>query len=110
MTDFHLVTPEQAAIARATAAGWLVAMIVLRRGWVEVVSWFLVGQLSSYYWVLPLAMAAGLAMGWHEPIAFGFGAGGMFVWTAIFTVGSKLSTDPLGTIQQIWRIRKGGEP
>lgn len=109
MDQFHLFTPEQAAIARATAAGWVVAMVVLRRGWLEIVSWFLVGQLSSYYWTDLIARYFGFEM---NPGAVGFliGAGGMFVWTALFTVGTKLSQDPLGTIQQIWRIRKGGEP
>lgn len=102
----HLLTQEQAAIAWATGAGWLVAMIVLRRPWLEIVSWFLVGQVSSFYWVVPIAMAMGWAM-YHEPIGFFWGAFGMFVWTGFAAIFTKLSTDPIGTIQTLWRLRQG---
>lgn len=107
MDQFHLLTPEQAAIARATAAGWIVAMIMLRRGWLEIVSWLAVGQLSSYHLVIPAAMYWGLAMAYYEPIGFCWGAFGMFIWTALFGLAQKFSVDPLGTFTSVWRTVRG---
>ena len=107
MDQFHLFTPDEAAILRATAAGWVVGVCVLRRPWLEILTSLIVGELTSSYFAVYAGMWLGIGT---LATAFLFGAIGMFLWSAIFTVGGKLSQDPLGTIQQIWRIRKGGEP
>lgn len=103
----HFFTPEETAIAGATAAGTFVALLVRRPGWLQMLTWFIVGQLTSYYWAIPLIMWAGWSMLYYRPAGFMFGAVGMLVWTAIFAFSQRLSEDPLGTFATLWRTWKG---
>lgn len=104
---WHFFTPEEAAIAGATASGTFVALLVRRPDWRAMLSWFVVGQLSSFYLVVPFAMWRMLDIAYHRPLGFGFGAFGMLIFTAGFALFERLSQDPLGTISELWRTFRG---
>lgn len=100
----HFFTPDEAGIAGATAAGTFVALLVRRPDWRAMLSWFIVGQLTSFYWAATLAMW--IALG-DRPVGFAIGAICILLWTAIFSLSQKLSEDPLGTIASLWRTFRG---
>lgn len=107
MGELHLFTPDETAIAGATAAGTFVALLVRRPDWRAMLSWFIVGQLTSFYWVVPGIMFLGWSMDYYRSAGFAFGALGMLLWTAIFALSQKLSEDPVGTIATLWRTIRG---
>lgn len=107
MLPVHLISPEEAAIAGAAAAGSFVALLVRRNDWRAMLSWFLVGQISAFYLVVPLVMARGWPEAYHRPVGFFWGALGMLVWTWLFALSQKLSDDPIGTFTTLWRTFRG---
>lgn len=105
---WHFFTPEEAAIAGATAAGTFIALLVRRPDWRAFFSGFLVGQLTSFYFVVPGLMLIGWSMIYYRPVGVLFGAFGMILWGAGFNLLQKVSDDPLGTFGTVWRTIRGG--
>lgn len=110
MSGFHLISMDEMEILRAAAAGTFVALLVKRPDWKAMASWFIVAQLTAFYWVAPFVMWRGLDMSYYGPVGFGFGALGMILWGVIFSLSQKLSDDPLGTIDSLWRTIRGQKP
>lgn len=107
MGGLHLFTPDGAAIQGATAAGTFVALLVRRLDWRAMLSWFLVGQISSFYLVAPILMAVMWDLAYSRAVGFGFGAFGMLLWSAAFVLSQRLSDDPVGTLEHVWRTFRG---
>jgi len=104
---FHLISPDEMAILAASFWGSFVALLVKRPDWKAMASWFIVGQLTSFYWVIPVVMWWGLDMFFYQGVGFAFGALGMIIWTIIYSLSQKLTEDPLGTIDSLWRTFRG---
>jgi len=103
----HIFSPDESAIAGATAAGTFVAVLLRRPGYIQVLTWFAVGQVTSFYFVLPIAIYLMLAMVYYRPLGFLIGAIGMLVWGAVFSFWNKVGDDPIGTIGGLWRLFRG---
>jgi len=105
--DFHLLTPDETAIAKAAAIGTFVAVLIRRPPWLEIVTWFLIGQLTSYYWVAAVCLYWMLGPYSYGVVAWSWGAFGHFIWSAAFQTFDRLKNDPLGTVERIWRSFRG---
>src|SRR5262245_52847589 len=109
---YHLITEEQMAILGASASGSFVALLMKRPDWKVMGSWFIVSLLSAFYLVAPMLMIFGWGSGYAQLAGFGWGALGMVFWAAVYSLSQRLSDDPLGTVDSIWRMirgQKGGE-
>lgn len=107
MNVTHFLSPDETAIAGATAAGTFVALLLRRPGYVQMLSWFVIGQLTSFYFVVPIALYFMMAMAYYRPLGFMIGAIGMLIWSFVFSFTQKFVDDPLGTIGSVWRLWKG---
>lgn len=104
----HLLDPEQARIATAAGFGSFVFLVVKRNlGWAFVLTLFAVGQITAYYFTIPLALWRGWSMQAYGVIGFTIGALGMLIWGAIIQFAQSLHDDPRGTLSWAWRLWKG---
>lgn len=108
----HLLDPDQARIATAAGLGSFVFLMVTRNlGWIFVLTLFLVGQFTAYYFTMPIAEWRGWSMAAYPTIGFTIGSLGMVAWNAVIKLGQTLSDDPMGTVTWAWRLfRGGGQP
>jgi hypothetical protein len=109
--DFsHLFTPEKAGIQTATAAGSLVALLTTRKyAWAHALTLFMVGQITAFYWTVPIAETFKWGTEYYGPVGFFIGAVGMLIWGGIIALGQNLSQDPMGTLTwafKLWRRDK----
>jgi hypothetical protein len=95
------------AIAGATAAGTFIALVIKRPGPLQMLSWFAVGQMSSFYLAVPLSLWLMIDMAYYRPLGLFFGAAGLLLWTAVLNFTQRLSEDPLGTVSGLWRTFRG---
>lgn len=107
MESFHLLTPDETAIAKATAAGTFLAVLIRRPPWLEIVTWFLVGQLTTYYWVAAICLWWMLGPDYYGVMACFLGAVGHMIWSALFQFFERLKNDPLGTLAGVLRSFRG---
>ena len=107
MDSFHLFTADETAIAKATFAGSFLAVLVRRPPWLEIVSWVLVGQVTSYYWVAAICLWWMLGPDYFGVTAFCMGAFGHVAWSAAFQLFEAVKADPVGTIDRLWRTIRG---
>lgn len=108
MDFFHFFPPEKAGIQTATAAGSLVALLTTRKyGWLHALTLFVVGQITAFYWTLPIAEAFKWNMDFYGPIGFSIGAVGMVIWAGVVALGQNLAEDPRGTLTWAFRLWKG---
>jgi len=104
----HLFSPNEAAIAVAAAAGSFATLMVGQKGgWMECSGLFLVGQMTAYYWTVPILMWLMWTEAGQRPIGFVLGACGFALWGAIVRLTGGLHDDPLGTLGRIRRIWRG---
>lgn len=104
----HWIDPARVNVQGATAAGSFVALLSSRkyRG-LHAITLFVVGQVTAYYWTLPLAEAFHWNMNFYGPIGFSIGAVGMLIWGGIVALAQNLYDDPKGTLTWAWRTWKG---
>ena len=108
--DFSLFDNSKAGIQTATAVGSFVTLLITRKyGWAYALTLFVVGQVTAFYWTLPVAGAFGLSMAYYGPIGFFIGAVGMLLWGAVITLGQSLMDDPLAVAIRIWKTWRGGD-
>lgn len=109
MDASHLLDPTQAKIATAAGLGSFVFLMTTRNlGWVFVLTLFLVGQFTAFYFTIPIAEWRGWSMQTYGVIGFTIGALGMMLWGAVIKLVQNLRDDPAGTLTWIWRLWKGG--
>lgn len=104
----HFFTPQETSIMTAAAAGSFIALLVTRKaGWLHVLTLFLVGELTAFYW----SNFVVAWLGWHDDtvknIAFTIGALGMLVWGAIMNLFQRAHDDPFGTIAKAYGLWRG---
>lgn len=103
----HFFTPQQTSILTAAAAGSFIALLLTRKiGWLHVLTLFAVGELTAFYWTVPIALKFGLT-DWLSNVAFSLGALGMLIWGAILKVFERVHDDPTGTISWAYGLWKG---
>jgi hypothetical protein len=109
MNFFRWLSTETSALQTAAAAGSFVALMVTKVGsWKQVVVLFVVGQLTAFYFTVPIArdwldfdMSA---YGW---IGFLIGATAMLVWGGVMSLFKSLADDPKETLQWLRELWKG---
>lgn len=107
-STFHLLTPAESEIALAAAAGSFIALTLDRPvGWFRCSLLFAIGQLTAYYWTLPVLAWFGAGAGWNRPIGFIFGASGMGLAGGLLRFSKGVSDDPLGFVGRAVRIWRG---
>lgn len=105
---FPKIDPDQVRIATAAGFGSFVFLMVTRNlGWVFVLTLFLVGQFTAYYFTIPVAMWRGWPMTSYGVIGFTIGALGMMLWGAVIKFAQNLHDDPAGTVSWFWRLWRG---
>lgn len=104
---FHLLTPDETTIAKATAAGTFLAVLICRPKWVEIISWFLVGQMTAHYWAIAICIYWMISPDFYSGVGFAIGAFGHLIWSALFQFFEKLKDDPIRTIERLWRTFRG---
>ena len=107
MDSFHLLTPDETAIAKATAIGTFVVILIRRPPWIEIVSCFLVGQLTAYYWVVAICLYWMVSDDYYGVVAWLLGAFGQVIWSAVYQFFERLKDDPVGTVDRLWRSIRG---
>lgn len=109
MDTAHLLDPDQARIATAAGLGSFVFLMVTRNlGWVFVITLFLVGQFSAYYFTMPFAEWRGWMPQTYGMIGFTIGALGMLIWGAVIKLAQNLRDDPSGTLTWATKLWRGG--
>lgn len=104
----HLIDPEQARIATAAGFGSFVFLTLTRGlGWVYVVTLFVVGQITAFYFTMPIAEWRGWSMQTYAVIAFTIGALAMLAWEAVIKFAQTFRDDPAGTVTSVWRLWRG---
>ena len=107
--DVHLIDPIAARNAIAAGFGSFMCILVTRKmGWLNVLTLFIVGQITAYYFTVPIAAWFGRAPNMYGVIGFTIGAFAMMVWGALINLIQNLHDDPQGTITWLWRLVKGG--
>lgn len=105
----HLVDPITARELIAAGLGSFVFLLVTRRlGWLSVLSLFIVGQITAYYFTMPIAAWLRYGDAALGPIGFFIGLTAMLFWGGVLTLVQKLHDDPLGTITYLLRLWRGG--
>lgn len=110
MQIYRFFDSMQTAIATAAAAGSFTALLVTRkyRG-LQALAFFVIGQLTAFYFTVPIADWLGFgdsAYGW---IGFVIGVGGMLFWAGALKIFQEFTDDPRGTIKWFRALWKGGE-
>jgi hypothetical protein len=106
----HIVDPDKAHIATATAAGSFVALLLTRRFTpLYVLNLIVIGQVSAFYFTIWIAQAFNLTPLAWPPIAFTIGLLGMYAWDALISILTKLKDDPAGMVTAVTRLWKGGK-
>lgn len=104
----HFFSPQQTSIMTAAAAGSFIALLVTRKpGWLHVLTLFLVGELTAFYWSDIIVAWLGWSPDTVKNVAFTIGALGMLVWGAIVNLFQKVHDDPTGTIDWAYGLWKG---
>jgi hypothetical protein len=105
----HFLSPEEARIATAAGFGSFVFLMITRNlGWVYVLTLFVVGQITAYYFTIPVTVWFGWSMNAYGVAAFMTGAFAMLFWGAVIHLAQKLHDDPMGTLGWAWRLWRGG--
>jgi hypothetical protein len=111
MNFVRWLSSETSAIATAAAAGSFVALMATKIGsWQQVIVLFVVGQLTAFYFTIPVAHWRGLDMNAYGWIGFLIGMLAMLVWGGLISLAKSLAEDPKGTLQwarELWK-GKGG--
>jgi Sec-independent protein secretion pathway component TatC len=106
--EFNLLDPAKASIQTATALGSFVTLLVTRKyGWLYAISLFIVGQITAYYFTVPVAMRLGYGMDSYGAIGFSIGALALLVWGGIIAMAQSFMADPIAVFGRIWRTWKG---
>jgi hypothetical protein len=104
-----LLDQMQTAIQTAAGFGSFVYVLVTRKmGWINVLTLFLVGQITAYYVTIPLAVWRGFTPSYYGVLGFSIGALAMLIWGAVINVAQSLHDDPKGTLTGFWRLWRGG--
>jgi len=104
----HILDPTQVRIATAAGLGSFVFLMVTRRlGWFYVLTLFLVGQITAYYFTEEIATWRGWSMESYGVIGFTIGLLGMLFWGAVLTLAQSLHDDPRGTVTWLYGLWKG---
>lgn len=104
----HILDPDEARIATAAGFGSFVFLMITRNlGWLYVVTLFGVGQVTAYYFTVPIALWRGWTPSSYGVIGFTIGAFGMLLWGAVIKLAQNLHDDPRGTVSWAWRLWKG---
>jgi hypothetical protein len=111
MNFFRWLSTETSALQTAAAAGSFVALLVTKVGsWKQMLVLFVVGQLTAFYFTVPLARVTGFDMAAYGWIGFLIGATAMLVWGSVMSLFKSLAEDPKGTLQwalELWKGRRG---
>ena len=99
---------EQAAIAMAAAAGSFVALMVAKRTrWAEILTLFVIGQITAFYWTIFVAQRLGFGMEAYGWVGFLLGFLGMAFWGTVAKVAESFLADPKASINWALDIWKG---
>lgn len=108
--DFNIIDPVTANIQGACAAGSLVALTTQRRfAWAYALSLVVVGQVTAWYFTIPLADLFMIRMSLYVVIAFSYGALAFMIWSGVVQIGQSFMTDPVGLATRVIRAWRGGK-
>ena len=82
-------------------------MVTRKLGWFYVLTLFLVGQITAYYFAVPIAIWRGLSMDYYGVVGFIIGLLGMLFWGAVIALAQNLHDDPRGTVTWLYGLWKG---
>lgn len=108
MDTWHFIDPVKTPIATATGFGVFLALLVTRRfAWLHAITLFVVAEITSYYFAIPLADRMGWGMAAYAPIGCLMGIFALSFWAGLMVIIDKFKDNPLGTVGDIWRLWRG---
>jgi hypothetical protein len=106
----HLLTPDEARVATAAGLGSFVFLMLTRQmGWLHVLTLFIIGQITAYYFTMPVAVWRGWSPSSYGTIGFTIGLLGMLFWGAVLQLAQNLRDDPKEMLSWLRRLWKGDD-